>query len=175
MDINTRLFFKINGPLGRSRLLDNFGRAGGELVIIAMIGWYMASAAVDHLPEVKKVILPIVFLFCAWVVGWFLNLGLARLVREPRPYITYPQIKFLFKPLMGWRSFPSDHAMSAFVIVFMAHVFHLPSAWALVPMAVWVVWARVYAGVHYPLDILGGVAVAALVSAITSLLLVAFS
>ena len=139
-------------------------------MIIAMIAWYMASTAIGRLPAVKQAIIPIVFLFCAWLAGWLLNLLLASVVREPRPYITYPQIKFLFKPLMGWRSFPSDHAMSAFVIVFMAHIFELPSAWALVPMALWVVWARVYAGVHYPLDILGGIAVAGLVASVASLI-----
>ena len=40
-------------------------------------------------------------------------------------------------------------------------MFHFPGAWATIPMALWVMWGRVYAGLHYPLDILGGVGVAA--------------
>jgi membrane-associated phospholipid phosphatase len=44
----------------------------------------------------------------------------------------------------------------------MALIFHLPLAWALLPMALWVVWGRVYAGLHYPFDIIGGAVLAAL-------------
>ena len=62
--------------------------------------------------------------------------------------------------------------MVAGMMVCSAYVFHLPSAWALVLMAMWVMWGRVYAGVHYPLDILGGTAVAGLVATIGSYILV---
>lgn len=172
MDINSKLFLKINSPVGKSKLLDNFGRAGAEWMFIGMVGWYFTSALVNGLPDKSKAFLPLGFLCGAWLVGWLINLGLALAVREPRPFITYPQIKTLFRPLMSWRSFPSDHSMAVFTIVFNAYLFHLPSAWALVPMALWVVWGRMFAGVHYPLDILGGFGVAGFVATITSYILI---
>ena len=166
MDLNTKILLKINGPVGKSKLLDSFGRAGAEWVIIAMIGWYIAGDLIDRTPDKRLVFLPLAFLAAAWTIGWLANLLIGMSARESRPYINYPQIKLLFKPLMSWKTFPSDHSMSAFLIVFMAYIFHLPGAWALVPMALWVVWGRVYAGLHYPLDILGGMGVAAFAAAL---------
>ncbi len=171
MDLNSKLLLKINSPVGKSKLLDSFGRAGAEWVIIAMIGWYCTSVLVSGLPEKSEVLAPLIFLVSAWLAGWLINLSLALSVREPRPFVTHPEIKTLFKPLMSWRSFPSDHSMAVFSIVYSAYIFNLPSAWALIPMALWVVWGRVYAGVHYPLDILGGATVAALGVSLAGLIL----
>lgn len=165
-DLNTKIFLKINSSAGRSKLLDSFGIAGAEWVIVAMIGWYVASNFIDRMPDKSLVFLPLVFFSAAWTIGWLINLSIAMSVRESRPYVSNPQTKLLFKPLMSWKTFPSDHSMSVWLMVFMAHIFHLPGAWALILMALWVVWGRVYAGLHYPLDILGGLGVAAFVAAL---------
>ncbi|TSC83944.1 MAG: undecaprenyl pyrophosphate phosphatase [Parcubacteria group bacterium Gr01-1014_13] len=166
MDLNTKIFLKINSLSGKSKLLDSFGRAGAEWVVVAMLGWYIASDLVVRMPDKRLVFLPLVFFGVAWIIGWLINLLIGLSVREPRPYINNPQTKLLFKPLMSWKTFPSDHSMSAFLIFFMACIFDFPGAWALLPMALWVVWGRVYAGLHYPLDVLGGLGVAAFVAAL---------
>ncbi|MBI2037963.1 MAG: phosphatase PAP2 family protein [Candidatus Magasanikbacteria bacterium] len=166
MDLNTKILLKINSFVGRSKLLDSFGRAGAEWIVVAMIGWYAASVFIGGMSEKSRIFWPLAFLAAGWCVGWTINLLLAVATRESRPYILFPQIKILFKPMMSWKSFPSDHSMSAFLIFFMACIFQLPGAWALAPMALWVVWGRLYAGVHYPLDILGGLGVAMFISAI---------
>lgn len=160
MDLNTKIFLKINGSVGKSKLLDSFGRAGAEWVVIAMGAWYIAGVLIDRMPDKHLVFLPLIFLASAWAVGWVINLLISMTMHEPRPFITYPQTRLLFQPLTSWKTFPSDHSMSVWLIVFMAYIFNLPGAWALVPMALWVGWGRVYAGLHYPLDILGGVGVA---------------
>ncbi|MEK7141131.1 MAG: phosphatase PAP2 family protein [Patescibacteria group bacterium] len=164
LDINTKIFLKINGSAGKSKLLDSFGRAGAEWLIVAMGAWYIASVLIDRMPDKRLVFLPLVFLAAAWAIGWVVSLLISLTMHEPRPYVSYPQTRLLFKPLMSWKTFPSDHSMSAWLMVFMAYIFHLPGAWALAPMALWVVWGRVYAGMHYPLDILGGLGVAAFVA-----------
>ena len=64
---------------------------------------------------------------------------------------------------MSWKSFPSDHAMSAWLFVWLAVALAVPGWPVLVVFALIVSWGRVFAGVHYPLDILGGCAVAGLV------------
>jgi len=166
MDINTKIFLKINGSVGKSRLLDSFGRAGAEWVILAMLGWYAAGVFINGLPEKWPVLWPLIFFAAAWAVGWLISLLISMTMHEPRPYVTNPQTRLLFQPLMSWKTFPSDHSMSAWLIVFMAYIFNLPGAWALAPMALWVVWGRVYAGLHYPLDILGGMGVASFAAAL---------
>ena len=166
MDLNAKLFFKINGLVGKSKILDAFSRAGAEWVIIAMFGWYISSSLIYSLPDQRRAFWNLIFLMLAWCLGWLINLFLGLTVQEPRPYITYPQSKTLLKPLMSWKSFPSDHSMSSFVIFFMAMALDVPGSWALLPMAFWVIWGRVYSGLHYPLDVIGGFFVAILSSVI---------
>ena len=172
MNLNVRLFKRINALVGSSKLLDAFGRAGAELVVVAMLVWFVLSDLSAYLPSKRAALLPILFLGTAWTVGWFLDLFIGIIVREPRPHMTHPESKLLFTPLMNWKSFPSDHAMSSWLIFCIAVVFHLPFAWGLLPLALWVCWGRVYSGVHYPFDIVGGAAVAALVSTVSYYVLI---
>ena len=166
MDINTKIFLKINSFAGKSKLLDSFGRAGAEWVILAMLGWYAAGVFINVLPEKWPVLWPLIFFVAAWCVAWLAGMGMGISLRESRPYINNPQTKLLFRPMMSWKTFPSDHSMTACLLIFLSFMFHLPGAWALIPMALWVVWGRVYAGLHYPLDILGGMGTAAFAAAL---------
>jgi len=73
---------------------------------------------------------------------------------EPRPFVA-----FHFTPIVAQiadASFPSRHATIAAIIAFSYTIFQ--SKWALLflPIMVWIGIARVYVGVHYPLDIIGG-------------------
>jgi len=155
MNLNTKIFLKINNLIGKSKIMDAFGRAGGEFVIFGCIGWYFVSVLVGA-SALEKTYLYLAVLPVAWIFAWALDLAIVFLVRENRPQIQMPEIKQMFKPMMSWKSFPSDHAMSAFLIFFLALLFGLPFVSGLFILALWVSWGRVYCGVHYPLDILAG-------------------
>ncbi len=174
MNLNISLFFKINSLIGRNRWFDLFSKAGAEFVVIAMLGWYMASVFLGSNTAKETVLVRVGTLAVAWLLGWFIDLLIAVIVKEPRPEVTHPETKLLFKPIMKWKSFPSDHAMSAFLMVFLSLMFGLPGVEGLFAMAIWVCWGRVYSGIHYPFDIVGGLAVAALVTVISYNLLLVF-
>jgi len=157
---NLELFNKINGLVGRNKWLDAFGRSGAEFVVFAMFAWYMVAgwyASGTWLGTAAY----FGWLVAAWFFGWLIDLGVGALVREQRPLVGDPLVKPLFLPLMKWKSFPSDHAMTAFLFFFLTSFFGLPMAGGLLILALWVAWGRIYAGVHYPLDIVGGAVVAA--------------
>ena len=61
------------------------------------------------------------------------------------------------------KSFPSEHATAAFGVAFVTLIF-LSRSWGLLltVVAAAIGFARIYAGVHYPSDILGGAVVALL-------------
>lgn len=163
-DYNRIVFDKINSWQGKNRWLDAFGRAGAEWVIIAMCGWFMTAAGIVCWPDWRAALAPFFTFLGAWAFAWCVDIGIGLFVEEPRPGVTEPQSKQLFKPSMSWKSFPSDHAMSAFLLFFIAMIFGLPGAWALGVLALWVVFGRLYAGVHYPIDIIGGFFIAGLVA-----------
>ena len=174
MNLNILLFLKINGLIGRNRWLDLFGRAGAEFVVIAMLGWYVASVFLSSNTAKETILVRLGTLAAVWLLGWFIDLFIAVIVKEPRPQVTRPETKLLFQPIMNWKSFPSDHAMSAFLMVFLSLMFGLPGVEGLVAMAIWVCWGRVFSGLHYPFDLVGGFAVAALVTVISYNLLLIF-
>lgn len=80
--------------------------------------------------------------------------------QRPRPFDLYPQIIPLVKKPHDF-SFPSGHTACAFICAFMAHhqldkKFSIP----IIVLAILVAFSRLYVGVHYPSDILGGILLA---------------
>jgi len=175
INLNLYFFQKINGPSGKNRWLDAFGRAGAEFVIVGMLGWFLVCVWLAGNFDFQFAVQSIEVLVVAGLAGWALNWILALVIHEPRPFLNVPQDHEMFRPffpsLFKWKSFPSDHTMFSFTIFFTALILHLPLAWPLLFLALWVGWGRVYAGVHYPGDIVGGFAVAMAVAAVINCLL----
>lgn len=122
---------------------------------------------------------------CVWsilacVLAVMINLGIEHLIFEPRPFVTYTVHLLIAHPADD--SFPSDHAAISFAVACMflytlpalgVHVWQqraalgrlhgwyaLPLPLVLMGLAVLLACsigiARVFVGVHYPGDILGG-------------------
>lgn len=91
-----------------------------------------------------------------------LTLGIKLAVGRPRPFEVLPEADPLIVATVG-ASFPSGHAsMSAAAAIVLASLApRLAPLFAL--LAVFVTLSRVYVGVHYPLDVLAGAAVGAVV------------
>jgi len=99
----------------------------------------------------------------ALVANW--GIGLAW--PHPRPFVM--GLGHLFMPHTPTSSSPSDHA-TAFAVV--AITLLAGGLWRLGVLVVIaglaVAWARVFAGIHFPLDMLGAVVVACLVYAVVT-------
>jgi undecaprenyl-diphosphatase len=89
--------------------------------------------------------------------------AIKALVDRPRPFERYAEPKTLV-PHSHDASFPSGHASTSFAAATMLSLAFPPLAPPLLVLAAAVSFSRVYVGVHYPLDILGGAVLGALVA-----------
>jgi membrane-associated phospholipid phosphatase len=164
MNWNTKLFFFINRLSGKHWVLDALGRAGAEWALFAMLGWLAVAsyARYDH-DSIQLITIAVSFMVVS-VVGLLCSFLVAAVVREPRPYVRYPaETKLLFSSFLSWKSFPSDHSLAAFLMVGIAYCFGLPWVMPLAVLALFVWLGRIFAGVHYPSDVLAGVVLGGLV------------
>ncbi len=157
---STDLFLKLNALQGVSHTLDILMFACANYLIY-VLGFIVGIRALwlwvpDQFIILEYFILFIVIaLACSlgtsWWIGWMWP--------HRRPIVEHPRIKQMFRPMSTWKSFPSDHTIASFILVEAMILFSAP-LWLsilLLGMACAIGASRVYAGVHYPRDILGGV------------------
>lgn len=157
MSWSQKIFLKINSLVGKNKWQDMFMVfCGHSLIYFLGFGALLWGALQMEAPLFK---IYVKFLLSA-VAGYFvISWLLAVLFRRHRPIVEFPDIKTLIHPLQNWKSFPSDHTGMSFIFVLVVLVFGAP-IWLLVIgflVALTVAFARVYVGVHYPRDILGGI------------------
>ena len=97
----------------------------------------------------------------------------ALVVRFHRPMAEMPGIKFLVRPHQTWKTFPSDHTLISFSLVFVAIDSGADMFFSsvLILLAFFIAISRVYVGVHYPRDIVAGFVYAIIFSSLAYWLL----
>lgn len=106
---------------------------------------------------------------------------LKNIFRRPRPYWIFPEAlhvprnSFLwsesFRPPLASYSFPSGHTALAGAVAYVAFLRHSKLRVAVVLLTLSTCWARVFLGVHRPLDVLAGVLVGVIVGGVTPYLM----
>jgi undecaprenyl-diphosphatase len=89
--------------------------------------------------------------------------GLKALIPRERPSTVYAQPEPLVHAPHD-HSFPSGHASMAFASATTLTFFAPRLAPAFFVLAAAIAWSRVYVGVHYPLDVLGGAVLGVLIA-----------
>ena len=109
--------------------------------------------------EKKKEIL---LVFSSGVLAWIIAEILKILIHVSRPFVTLPDIHNLFTET-GY-SFPSGHATFFSALAVSIFFLHKKAGYAFIFFALLIGLARIIAGVHFPIDILGGFLLGALVA-----------
>ena len=137
---------------------------------LLLLSWWLARRSGDLRPVAAALWAPFGALLALWV-----NQFLVAAFAEPRPYAVMPQALVLVHRSSDG-SFPSDHAVMAGAVaagIALAHRSLANRRLALVAgaLAVLMAFTRVYVGAHFPLDVVAGLLVGALV-AVASFLVV---
>ncbi|HEU5035449.1 MAG TPA: phosphatase PAP2 family protein [Nocardioides sp.] len=98
-----------------------------------------------------------------------LNQVVAAIVAEPRPYTAMPGVLVLVSRSTD-PSFPSDHAVMAGAVAAGVLLAHRRLGLVAVALAALMAATRVYVGAHFPLDVVAGLALGAVVVAASYLL-----
>ena len=97
----------------------------------------------------------------------------SRLIKESvgreRPCRTLEEVRLLVH-CGGGKSFPSTHAVNNFAGFIVFAWFFRRYAWAWLLLASTVSFSRIYVGVHYPFDVIGGALIGMAIGAIVILL-----
>jgi membrane-associated phospholipid phosphatase len=111
-----------------------------------------------------------VAVLCADVAADLLSYGTRDWIDRRRPPLVYPEPKPLVHvPHSG--SFPSGHSATAFACATVLAWYDRRLAVPAFVLAAAIAWSRVYVGVHWSLDVLGGAVVGVLLA--TALLMLA--
>lgn len=149
----------INGLAGKFAALDKtmilIAQSFQYLFMITLLLlWFMKDTKEKIAANRKAVIFAVMTMLIA--VG--INHIIGFLYFRPRPY-TLHTAHLLVNPSVD-PSFPSDHATFAFALALPILVANKYFGRVMIVMSILLIFSRVYVGIHYPLDVVGGAIIA---------------
>lgn len=131
---------------GIAQFLSGIGSAGIVWFVIAGI-LFLYEEEKDH-----RFFIPII---TAGILSWTLVEDVLKvLIHRPRP--TAAMGAWIFSPKLTDASFPSGHATIAWAMAIVLAHYEPRLKWWFYTLAIAICFSRIYLGVHYPLDVLGG-------------------
>lgn len=134
-----------------ARVLDFAGSDLFYMIILALIYWSLN----------RKLGTRMLF---ALILSGLLNVVLKSLFQGARPYLASNEVRLLVEEQNDF-GIPSGHVMNA-TVVWGYLAWSLRRRWVTIGVIVYVLlmgWARMYGGVHFPQDVIGGVLIGLIV------------
>ncbi|HEV2412607.1 MAG TPA: phosphatase PAP2 family protein [Candidatus Saccharimonadales bacterium] len=160
--LNTNLFLTINRfaqhtPAWHSFFLDVANDGIYVFALLLIAGWLYARRT--GLSRVAAV----VWAGGGALISLGLNQPIAHFFNEPRPYDTHHHILVLIKKAND-ASFPSDHGVVVGAVTLGLFLVNPILGYISLAMSLLLAFARVYVAAHYPLDLLAGFTLGAVVT-----------
>ena len=156
-ELDEVIFLWVNGWAGKFTALDEVMRliASDYLVpvTLALILFALWFAGTDLETRERYQIGILVAVFAVVLANSSIEV-LNNFYFRDRPFLNHEVELLFYRPTDS--SFPSNSAAAAFAITGSVGLFHRRLAIVIVSLAALYAFSRVYVGVHYPLDVLGG-------------------
>ena len=160
-EIDSALLMRINSFVGTSPIIDEVARwvvsdylapVGLALALVAM--WFMERDRDARTVHQIGVYVALTSMALSSLAVFIVNMFYFR----PRPFVNLDVELLFYQPTDS--SFPSNAVAAVFGIAFGVWGVNRALGWLSIGAASMYALARVYAGVHYPLDVVGGAAIA---------------
>ncbi|UGY92855.1 phosphatase PAP2 family protein [Streptomyces gobiensis] len=132
--------------------LSEYGVLFG-LMVLGVWAWWVARRRTDAVAAVAGLL----WAPLAASVAYLVNFPIRELVARPRPFIDHQDLEVLVPGKTGF-SFVSDHSTLTMAIAVGIFMVNRRFGLAAIALALFQGFGRVYAGVHYPTDVVGGFA-----------------
>ena len=157
-DLDYSVFHTLNSLAGRSSVLDWFIRVGADdhiipvvLTLLVLLVILLARDSTERESAFRCLICTLIAVVVSMVILFALNSMFFR----PRPFTTHPVNLLLYHNTDS--AFPSNAATLAFALSFAVLFYNRKVACIMLALSLYVGLARIAAGVHYPLDVAGGI------------------
>ena len=158
-NLDLQLFNLIRSLAGKSKLLDFLG-----VFLADYLGYFLIAGTIFliwQLPDWKKKFHYFSFVALTTILSrGILTESIRFFYHRPRPFLALNFVPLIGEVDVG--AFPSGHAAFYFALALV--VFLINKKWGqyFIGTSILMGLARVFVGVHWPLDILGGIAAAAI-------------
>lgn len=152
-----QLFQIINNWAGKNIWLDSFMIFCAEYLIFGLFLIFIFLFF-----SLKEKIKLTILIFSSTVLAWTLNQLISLIHFRYRPFASHHDIIQLVQHASD-KSFPSDHTTISFALGLSIYLFNKKLGILALICAFFVAFARIFCGLHYPLDIFGGIIMASLV------------
>ncbi|MDP2630258.1 MAG: phosphatase PAP2 family protein [Candidatus Uhrbacteria bacterium] len=149
--MDTQLFLLIHGLAGQSPILDTIGIFFAKYAIYIFVS-VLALGVWHRRKSLTHIVLSLVFALA-------LNHAIAYFFFRPRPFVTLYSSPLIDGIANTSKSFPSDHTALSFAAATVFALAYPRLQWIGYVFAFAIGFARIFAGVHYPGDILGGIGI----------------
>lgn len=169
MNYDLLVFRHLNNLVGNNLGLDYLGIFLAEylpyLVIIFLLVYFLWFKK-DRL---KNIIMFSVAFSSGLIARFVVKSFILIFYQRPRPYVALQSVHKLISTSSSenWQSFPSGHAIFFFALATAVYFHNKKLGWLLIEISAIIGVTRVFAGVHYPSDIIVGAGLGILTAYLT--------
>ncbi|WP_225098099.1 phosphatase PAP2 family protein [Streptomyces sp. CoH27] len=166
------LLYDINGlakdaPHWFDRIMESVGEYGLLVAMVLLVVWCWWSVRRRGGENAASSVAALVWAPLAAAIAVLVNIPIRGFVQRPRPFVDHQGLDVLVSGKTDF-SFVSDHATITMALGVGLFVAHRRFGIAGIGLALFEGFCRVYMGVHYPTDVIGGFALGTAVALLLS-------